>query len=146
MERAVTDPRIHHLGAAELHIWPDYMETRYVLSVPAAGNDDAESIRRAWELGYAGDTFAMSRDHELLHSLIADQRGMPWSAVLLGVAVRAAGGDKGMVISREDSDEEEALVIDVQRWIQTGVSSPRLAASGLDLHALVARLREVTHG
>lgn len=142
----MSEPRTFQIGAATVELWPDFLRTVFRIEVPAAGNDDAASIARAWELGYAGNTWAMSRDHELLHSLIAEQRGTPHSRVLLGVAVRAAGGDKGAIVSQEESDEEEALVLDMQRWIQTGVSSRRLAQSGLDLHALVGRLRELTHG
>src|SRR5215218_7908658 len=40
----------------------------------APGIDDAD-VQRAHELGYAGDTWAMSRDHELSHTWLAHTRG-----------------------------------------------------------------------
>lgn len=141
---SMSDPRTVQIGACTVELWSDFLRTVLRFEVPAAGNDDADSIRRAWELGYGGNTWHMSRDHELLHSLIAEQRGEPYSRVLLGVGVRAAGGCKEDIISQVESDDEEALVLDVQRWILTGVSSPRLVWSRLDLERLKQRLGEIT--
>lgn len=43
--------------------------------LPAAANHDPASVALAHELGYNGDTFAMSRDHELVHSWTAYHEG-----------------------------------------------------------------------
>lgn len=113
------------------------------LKVDAAANYDADSLQRARDLGY-DSSWEMSRDHELIHSIIAEARGEPYSRVLRGVAVRDAGGRKEDIITPAESAEEEALVLDVQRWIRTNVLSRRLAESTLDREALAARLREMT--
>jgi hypothetical protein len=138
--------RIATIGAATVEIWDDYLETRFTLKVPAAGNDDAASITRAAALGYES-TWMMSRDHELLlQSLIAEQRGEPYSRVLFGVAYRSIGGDKERIVSPAASFREEGLVLSVQRYMRLGVVDMLLEQSGLDLEALKTRLQEITGG
>lgn len=141
----MTEPRIIQIGAATIEMWPDFLRTVYRLEVPAAGNDDAESIAQAAELGY-DSTFAMSLDHELIHSLVAQQRGEPFSRVLFGVAYRSIGGCKEQIVSPLTSWQEECLILDAQKYMNTGKVGPVLAAANLDLDALKARLREVTSG
>lgn len=132
------------IGECEVWIWPAYLETRFPdgLMVPAAGNDDAESLALAADLGYSS-TWSMSRDHELLHTMIALQQGHSYSRVLRGVAVRSAGGDKEQVISRQGSDHEEALIMEAQRYVRRGIISPLLAAAALDLDRLREDLRKI---
>lgn len=140
----MTGPRIVQIGATIIHLWPQYMETRFRLIVPAAGNDDAESVKRAAELGY-DSTWEMSRDHELIHSLIAEQRGEPCSRVLLGVALRGAGiCAKEQIVSPLSSWQEESLVLSVQKYVRLGAVDVLLEASGLDLERLKQRLGEIT--
>jgi hypothetical protein len=142
----MTEPRVLTIGECEIRVWPAYLETVWAdgLKVPAAANDDAESIARAHELGYSGDTWRMSLEHELSHTLLDVARGYPYSRVLRGVAVREAGGSKEDVISRDASDYEEGLVLDVQRWVQLGILTPRLVESELDLEGLKGQLLEMT--
>lgn len=45
-------------------------------------NFDGASFARAHELGYQGDTWAMSRDHELAHSWLSVQAGLTRSYAL----------------------------------------------------------------
>jgi hypothetical protein len=142
----MTEPRTIQIGACEVRLWPDYLETVFTLKVPAAANYDQQSVDRAIALGYQGDTWAMSRDHELLHSLIAEQRGEDYSHVLLGVAYRELGGDKERIVSPLSSWQEEILVLSVQKYIRLGVVNVLLETSGLDLEALKARLQEITGG
>jgi hypothetical protein len=138
--------RIATIGAATVEIWDDYLETRFTLKVPAAGNDDAASITRAAALGYES-TWMMSRDHELLlQSLIAEQRGKHFSPVLFGVAYRSIGGDKERIVNPLSSWQEESLVLSVQRYMRLGVVDMLLEQSGLDLEALKTRLQEITGG
>jgi hypothetical protein len=118
----------------------------FTLKVPAAANYDQQSVDRAIALGYAGDTWAMSKDHEILHSLIAEQRGEDYSRVLFGVAYREIGGDKERIVSPLASWQEESLVLSVQKYVRLGVVDVLLETSGLDLEALKARLQEITGG
>jgi hypothetical protein len=140
----VTEPRTVQIGACEVRLWPDYLETVITLKVPAAANYDQQSVDRAIALGYQGDTFTMSRDHELIHSLIAEQRGKQFSPVLFGVAYRNIGGLKERIVSPLASWQEESLVLSVQKYVRLGVVDVLLETSGLDLEALKTRLLEVT--
>lgn len=56
------------------------------LEVVAAPQDDPEYLGRAASLGYGIDTLAMSRAHEVGHSLLAHWLGLPESPTLRGVA------------------------------------------------------------
>ena len=142
----MTEPRIITIGECEIRIFSNWMETVFKdgLSVPAAANDDPDSVARAHDLGYEGDTWRMSMAHEIAHSLICRAQGQDYSYVLRGVAIREAGGDKQAIISHAESDAEESLVLDFQRYAQLGILTPRLVQSGLDLDALAAELREKT--
>lgn len=84
-------------GGAVLHACPNY---------------DAESIERARELGYSGTDRevcdAMTREHDVLHSMIAALRGQPWSATLYAAAT-------GTEVPEEIWRPEEALVFDVTK-------------------------------
>jgi hypothetical protein len=140
----MSEPRTIQIGAAEVRIFDAYLETAFILKVPAAANYDQESVDRALALGYQGSTWEMSRDHEILHSLIAEQRGKQFSPVLFGVAYRSIGGDKERIVSPASSFREEGLVLSVQRYVRLGVVDVLLEQSGLDLEALKARLQEIT--
>lgn len=140
-------PNVIVIGECRIDIWHDHHILATVfsdgLSVTAAANDDPDSVERAATLGY-GSTWEMSRDHELLHSLVDVARGYAYSRVLRGVAVRDAGGRKEDVITAAASDEEEGLILDLQRWLNTQILTPRLVQSDLDLDALAAELRSMT--
>lgn len=150
----MTEPRIIQIGECEIRIWEDaqVLETRFEdgLKVPAAPNYDEQSLATAAALGYGSDTWMLSKQHEISHSLLMISLGYPYSRVLRGVAVRAAGGSKEDVVSQVNSIWEEDLVLQFQCYVQTGVISNSLAdyrdTFGLDLDALKVRLREMSDG
>lgn len=88
-----------------------YLETRFHdgTIVPAVGNTDPASVALAHDLGYEGDTWAMSRDHELLHTILAGG--------LSPTLWRVAHPDDPNVISDEEAAHEEARVLVAQRII-----------------------------
>lgn len=143
------EPRVIEFSGCTVLYWRlgHHIQTVFPdgLKVDAAANYDADSLQRARDLGY-DSTWEMSRDHELLHSIIAEARGESYSRVLRGVAVREAGGRKEDIISPAVSAEEEALVLDVQKYVRRGTVSRRLAESTLDREALKARVEELTGG
>ena len=145
----MTEPTVHVIGECTVRIFPDWMETVFKdgLSVPAAANDDPDSLERAAALGYSS-TWEMSKSHEIAHSLLMVALGHEFSPVLRGVAVRESGGNKDDIVAPKLSNLEEALVMDFQRFVQTGVASSYLLAYkrtyGLDLDALAAELRRLT--
>lgn len=146
----MTRTKTFAIGECLVHSWDDHriLETEFAdgLSVTAAANDDPDSIARAYELGYNGDTWEMSKAHEVAHTLPDVARGYQYSRVLRGVAVRATGGSKEDVISPEASDFEEGLCLSFQRWCNLGILTPTLVQSDLDLDALKAELRSMTSG
>jgi hypothetical protein len=86
-------------------------------ALPARGNANPESIARSHEIGYAGDTWAMSRDHEIAHSFLAHKAGKPYCDVLY----RAAHGcPAAMPPGREERERVEAMVLTFQRFARTG--------------------------
>jgi hypothetical protein len=142
----MNEPQTYIVGECTIDVWPTtrYLRTTFPdgLVCHAAANDDADTMQKARQLGY-DSTWMMTLEHEALHSILAECRGEPYSSVLYGVAVRMAGGSKENVISQEISDAEEGLIMDLQRFLKTGVSSIRLAQSGLDLEAVQQRLGEI---
>lgn len=97
--------------------------------VPAVGNGDPDSIARARELGY-GDgpaaTWHMSREHEVLHTVLAEHMGEPHSPTLWAVAHHVPN-ERGVKAS------EEGRVLALQAYLRRGVMAPALAeVAGLD--------------
>lgn len=76
------------LAGALIFLDGDKTTTSYApnLSVPAEPEDNDAYRARAIALGYASDTAAMSRDHELGHHLLAHWLGLPHSPTLRAVA------------------------------------------------------------
>lgn len=90
-----------------VHRWPDGAEL-----VATSNPHDPEHVDRAWQLGYQGDTWAMSREHELLHHELAVAHGYPWSPTLYCVASGAAA--RGDCRCPQPHGIEEAAVLAVQ--------------------------------
>jgi hypothetical protein len=95
-----------------------YEDTRTVTTtfadgtyVCAAPNFDPDNIKQAWSLGYQGDTWAMTRDHELTHSLLAVRDGLEHSQTLWRLAHPDAD------VSHETVALEEAMVLDFQQLL-----------------------------
>lgn len=77
------------LGSVVFRMWrADYVETlfRDGSTVPAAPQSDGPYRERAELLGYGKDTAAMMREHELLHTVLAQAAGLPHSPTLWAVA------------------------------------------------------------
>lgn len=86
---------------------------------------------RALSLGYESAD-AMNREHDVLHSFLADKLGWPCSPCLYAAAQR-------LPIDQEQRDTEEACVLAFQRYLNTGVVDDRLlplTEAGLDLAGL----------
>jgi hypothetical protein len=88
----------------------------------STGNpDDDDAVALAHELGYGGDTWAMSRDHELLHSWLAVRRGLPFSPTLWAVS----RGDKRLTADAI-REWEEGDILALQKFLNLGVCDPDL--------------------
>jgi hypothetical protein len=86
--------------------------------LPAAPVMDAENIARARALGYSGSddeaVWAMTRHHDLVHTVIAEAEGWPYSPTLHAVA-------NGYELPPGASQREERLVFLVQRLMNVGL-------------------------
>jgi hypothetical protein len=106
-----------------------------VVAVPEEG--DAYR-RHALDLGYTGEDAVadMSREHELLHTFLADRlREGGASPTLWAVA----HGQTGMVAPVWEQEEEEGLVLAFQRYLngqQPGGEIERLGARGVSAETL----------
>ena len=82
------------------------------LALVACPNVDAESIARARSLRYGGSdeaaVWATTRDHDLLHTVMAEAHGHPWSATLHAVA-------HGYRLAPGVVEQEERLVLFARR-------------------------------
>jgi hypothetical protein len=131
------------LGDNLVRIWDEdrYLETHLPGGgvVPAAANHDPESLALAHSLGYHGDTWAMSRDHEVIHTLIAVRRGLACSPTLLYVATEAGPGmDEGLRC------REEQEVLGLQASLRCG--APALFYAREDWPALVTEAGTLLYG
>ena len=86
--------------------------------LPAAPVMDSENIARARALGYRGSdeeaVWEMTRHHDLVHTLIAEAEGWPFSPTLHAVA-------NGYELPPGTSVREERLVFLVQRLLNVGL-------------------------
>ncbi len=125
------------------HCWvnvaPGWTETAFhdgttVEARPEAG-DRYDAL--AAELGYGTDGAAMSREHELLHTFLAEALGYGSSPTLWAVA----HGQQGAVAQRWEQEEEEAWVLAFQAYLN-GLPATQalgaLTAQGLSLEELRA--------
>lgn len=107
--------RIFSEPSASVHVVTRFDDGREVHAIPMM---DAESIERAHELGYGGtDHHAvceMTRWHDLLHTVVAEAQGEPWSPTLYAVA-------HGYELAPGVVEREERLVLFVQRALSQGV-------------------------
>jgi hypothetical protein len=86
--------------------------------LPAAPVMDGENIARARALGYGGTdeeaVWAMTRHHDLVHTVIAEAEGWPYSPTLHAVA-------NGYSLPPGTSQREERLVFLIQRLMNVGL-------------------------
>ncbi len=123
-----------------VHIDENWTETVFrdgtrVTAVPEEG----EAYRlHAQNLGYMGEDAAaqMSREHEVLHTFLADRlRDGGASPTLWAVA----HGQSGMIAPVWEQEEEEALVLAFQQYMngrEPGDEIRRLEANGISISAL----------
>ena len=94
----------------------------------------------AADMGYGPDTAALSREHEILHTFLAEALGYGSSPTLWAVA----HGQTGKVAPRWEQEEEEAWVLAFQTYLNGGPAAPpleRLSERGLDLEELRAEAK-----
>jgi hypothetical protein len=94
-------------------------------SVPAAPQRNSAYRERARSLGYGSDTAAMSREHEIAHSILAAVLGLKESPTLAGVAAERFW---------PFWDKEEAAVLAFQAYAR---------AAGIDLVEVAVRLSRI---
>ena len=132
--------RTHQFGSVTVEAYYPPAPSRVVTTfadgsvLEAVPHDTADYSDRAASLGYdsADD---MNREHDVLHSYLADALGWPCSPTLYAAAHNEE-------IPREQADREEACVLAFARYMNTGVADMDrllpLVDAGLDL----AELRE----
>jgi hypothetical protein len=106
------------IGSCEITIGPSWVVTHFPggAELHAHANYDDESRLQADKLGYgSGDegVEAMTRDHDVFHSLLAEARGLPYSPTLFGVATNDP-------VDPEYAHEEECIVFLMQRLANGG--------------------------
>lgn len=120
-----------------VNITPGYTETCYHdgTRVPAAPEDSEGYRANAARFGYGDDLAGLSREHEVLHTFLAEARTGGASPTLWAVA----HGQAGDVAPVWEQEEEEAVVLAFQTYLHGGpFAAPLegLAFEGLDVVAL----------
>src|SRR5690348_11324108 len=78
--------------------------------VPAYPTGLADQMQTAHQLGYGDDLSRMCREHEILHTWLCEQFGLPYSPTLWAVAHGQTQGSAPIWAQQE----EEALVLSFQ--------------------------------
>jgi tRNA (mo5U34)-methyltransferase len=131
--------RTYQFQSCWVHVAPCWVETVYrdgtrVTAMPEEGESYSALTK---ELGYGCDTEALSREHEIVHTFLAEALGCGASPTLWAVA----HGQEGDVAPVWAQEEEEAGVLAFQAYLNGGPITPaltRLAEQGLDLEELRA--------
>lgn len=89
-------------------------------TIRATPQFDAENVSRALSLGYREPGWSavleMTRWHDLLHTVIAEARGEPWSPTLHAAA-------HGYQLAAGVNEQEERVVLFVQRALASGIDA-----------------------
>ena len=80
--------------------------------VPAAPADTESYRGMALSLGYRGNAAACCREHELLHTFLAEAQGLPYSIVLWALA---HGTEEAIPLWQREN--EESVVLNFQRYL-----------------------------
>lgn len=117
-------------------ISPLYMETVFPdgAKAPAFFVRDADAYATARAFGYGDDVLRMHREHDIVHTFLAEVHGLPHSPVLR----RVAGGSD---VPPDARASEEGLVLSFQRYLNTGQADLLLTDLHPDLPALADRFR-----
>lgn len=99
-------------GRTLVEIFDGYVHTTLPdgATVHAVPGQTKEDVARAHSLGYGGDTWLMTRDHDRFHAMLAYALGLQESPALR----RTAEGGKSTLVT----DLEEAAVLGIQRYVQ----------------------------
>ena len=81
-------------------------------SVPAAPTDTDYYRDMASRLGYGSDLAACSREHEILHTFLAEEQGLPHSDVMWAIA---HGSEESVPLWQREC--EERVVMEFQRYL-----------------------------
>ncbi|MFW6058985.1 MAG: hypothetical protein ACODAQ_02315 [Phycisphaeraceae bacterium] len=102
----------------------DYTVTRFPdgTEVPAAPSGDPEQQQTAQRLGYGEDVAAMCREHEILHTWLAERFDLPHSPTLWAVAHDHGEGCAPVWAQKQ----EEALVLAFQGYLNGRPATPVL--------------------
>jgi hypothetical protein len=121
-------PLVWTFTGCEVREYPEQGESGYLVTVfadgaecPATRDHTMENADYARHLGYAAVRDAL-REHELAHAATAEWLGFPYSPTLWAVAHDFGPG----TAPYEQMLHEEALVLDFQRYMQTGEVGPAL--------------------
>lgn len=97
-----------------------FNDGKVVLATP---NYDNASLERANDLGYVGEdpVWQMTREHDLLHSILAEAVGKVWSPTL-----RSVCGD--VKVDNDSVNKEECLALCVARLLNHVRNTGRLLA------------------
>ena len=114
---------VHNLRRCRVEINDDGRRATTVFDdgseLVAAPVMDSENIARARSLGYAGSdedaVWKMTRHHDLVHTLLAEAEGFPFSLTLHAVA-------NGYELPPGMSQREERIVFLIQRLLNVGVA------------------------
>jgi hypothetical protein len=109
MNAAVRVIELNLRNKTQIRIGDSWVVTRLPNGREVHAHPDGESLRMAKELGYGEDVAALTRDHDLLHSIICDTLGLPYSPALMKQA-----GEKG--IDPLLVGLEEAAILAVQKF------------------------------
>ncbi len=112
----------YHFKHCWAHVSPGYTETVFAdgTSVTAMPEDSDAYRAHARTLGYGDDAAALSREHEILHTFLAEACGFGSSPTLWAVAHRQTG-DVAPIWAQE---EEEVLVLAFQAYINGDAPAP----------------------
>ena len=80
--------------------------------VPASPEDSAYYRDMAQRLGYGADVAACCREHEILHTFLAEAQGLPYSPLLWAIAHQQ---EEDIPLWQRES--EEAVIIEFQRYL-----------------------------
>jgi hypothetical protein len=114
---------VHGLRRCRFEIDDDRRRAKTVFDdgseLVAAPVMDPENVARARSLGYAGSdeeaVWKMTRHHDLVHTLLAEAEGFPFSPTLHAVA-------NGYELPPGMSQREERIVFLIQRLLNVGIA------------------------
>lgn len=129
--------KTYHFRYCWVHSSDGYTETVFHdgTKVTAVPEDTDEYRANAQNLGYGSDIAALSREHEILHTFLAERWRDTGSPALWAVA----HGQQGAIAPRWVQEEEEAEVLAFQALLNGGPINDvlkRLMEYGMDVEAL----------